>query len=264
MICLEKNEINRIEKFSEAFHDTTSFTVLQGIGGTAWTDQKEDPKVAITMYGDFCFLAGEPQGDEIEEELMSMLVASDKSWVIFVPESDGWLKFFQKSSNFHVSERYRLKKEGSFDKQLLQKYIDALPKEFQIERIDEKWYSKLGKEQWGKDLCYQFASSKAYAEHGIGFLITTQGEPVAGVSSYSYYDKGIEIEIDTKESYRKRGFATILGARIILECVERGLYPSWDAANMISVKTAEKLGYVYDGSYPVFSNVELRQMKLDE
>lgn len=80
---------------------------------------------------------------------------------------------------------------------------------------------------------------------------------VAGVSSYSYYDKGIEIEIDTKKEYRKRGFATILGAKIILECMERGLYPNWDAANQISVKTATKLGYELDRTYKAFSNIEL-------
>ena len=35
-------------------------------------------------------------------------------------------------------------------------------------------------------------------------------------------------------------------AALILQCLEEGLYPSWDAQNMISVHLAEKLGYELD------------------
>ena len=33
-------------------------------------------------------------------------------------------------------------------------------------------------------------------------------------------------------------------------CLERGLYPSWDAATPISVALAEKLGYHFSHTYP--------------
>lgn len=78
------------------------------------------------------------------------------------------------------------------------------------------------------------------------------GELVSGASSYTVYREGIEIEIGTKEEYRRQGLAAVCGARLILECMKRGLYPSWDAQNKWSVALAEKLGYHYDRTYPAY------------
>jgi GNAT superfamily N-acetyltransferase len=75
---------------------------------------------------------------------------------------------------------------------------------------------------------------------------------VAGASSYTRYQDGIEIEIDTREDYRRKGLAYVCGARLILECLERNLYPSWDAHNRWSVALAEKLGYHFDHEYTAF------------
>ena len=65
---------------------------------------------------------------------------------------------------------------------------------------------------------------------------------VAGASSYSRYDKGIEIEIDTQEDHRRKGLTYACGAKLIWECLEEGLYPSWDAQNKWSVAIGRKAG----------------------
>ena len=39
---------------------------------------------------------------------------------------------------------------------------------------------------------------------------------------------------------------------MILSCLDEGLYPSWDAANWLSVMLAEKLGYKFDREYFVY------------
>lgn len=64
-------------------------------------------------------------------------------------------------------------------------------------------------------------------------------------------------EVSKLRSIRKkitgeRGQVTACGAALILQCLQRGLYPSWDAANMESVALAEKLGYVLDHPYITF------------
>jgi predicted GNAT family acetyltransferase len=58
--------------------------------------------------------------------------------------------------------------------------------------------------------------------------------------------------VETHPDHRRRGIATACSAKLILECMERGLYPSWDAANRISVHLAEKLGYREKGAYRVW------------
>jgi predicted GNAT family acetyltransferase len=88
-----------------------------------------------------------------------------------------------------------------------------------------------------------------YKRYGLGVAILKDGEPVSGASSYTSYIGGIEIQIDTKQEYRRRGLAYISGAKLILECLKRGLYPSWDAHNIWSVALAKKLGYRLDREY---------------
>lgn len=102
------------------------------------------------------------------------------------------------------------------------------------------------------DLVSQFDDYELYRKHGLGVVVEKDGEPVSGASSYSGYMGGIEIEIDTREDYRRRGLATVCGAKLILECLDRGWYPSWDAQNKWSVGLAEKLGYHFDREYEVF------------
>ena len=43
--------------------------------------------------------------------------------------------------------------------------------------------------------------------------------------------------------------ASAVGARLILSCLDEGLYPAWDAANILSVRLAEKLGYEFSHEY---------------
>ncbi len=75
---------------------------------------------------------------------------------------------------------------------------------------------------------------------------------MSGASSYSSYQGGIEIEIDTREDCRRKGLASVCGARLVLECLNRGMYPSWDAQNLWSVGLAEKLGYHFSHEYDAY------------
>ena len=51
---------------------------------------------------------------------------------------------------------------------------------------------------------------------------------------------------------RRIGLASACGAKLILECINRNLYPSCDAQNKRSVALAEKLGYQFDKEYVAY------------
>lgn len=70
--------------------------------------------------------------------------------------------------------------------------------------------------------------------------------------AYARYRDGIEIEIDTEPSHRQKGLASACGAGLILECLKRGLYPSWDAQNAVSAALAGKLGYHFSHTYRIY------------
>lgn len=107
-------------------------------------------------------------------------------------------------------------------------------------------------EKNGQGIVANYKNYEDYEQNGLGYLILEGDNIISGASSFSYYDGGIEIEIDTREEYRKQGLATIVAAKLILSCIEQNLYPSWDAHNLASLYLAEKLGYTFSHVYTAY------------
>lgn len=91
-----------------------------------------------------------------------------------------------------------------------------------------------------------------YLKYGRGMVILKDNEIVSGASSYTRYLQGIEIEVDTIPSERRKHLATAACSALILDCLKKGLYPSWDAQNINSVYLAEKLGYEFSHEYTAY------------
>ncbi len=247
-------EIENRENVSAIFADwdeTIIWSCLQGVMGHIYANDKERPDSAMAILGDFCFFAGQPNRE---------LAAYKPEWfnqdfIIAVPKSQQWAKEIEQHYGTKAKKvtRYAMKKEPDiFDKDKLQKIVEQLPSGYIITLMNETIFEDCKKEKWSSDLVSQYADYIAYQALGLGVVVMENGIPVAGASSYSSYRGGIEIEIDTKEGYRRRGLASVCGAKLILECLDRGIYPSWDAQNLWSVGLAEKLGYHFDYKYDAY------------
>jgi GNAT superfamily N-acetyltransferase len=148
--------------------------------------------------------------------------------------------------------RYAIKKDTKFDTDFLRNIIKDLSDGYELKEIDDKIYDMCLPDPVTRDFVSSFESKEKYLELGRGMVILKSGQIVAGASSYTRYREGIEIEVDTVESERKKGLATIVSAALILRCLDEGLYPSWDAQNMNSVHLAEKLGYEFSHEYTAY------------
>ncbi|WP_053984412.1 GNAT family N-acetyltransferase [Niameybacter massiliensis] len=250
-------QINRIEGYrvSKLFKDwkeTLIWSYLQGCMGCGWVDDAEEPKSAQIVVGDFCFLAGEPN-----IEIVRHIPTDYKSeYLIMVPQNETWAKFIEDTyleRSFKIT-RYAIKKEPEvFNIPKLKSYVESLDTSYVLKAIDQEVYEQVMEEERSQDLCSQFTNYEDYAQRGLGFVVLHEGKVVSGASSYTIYREGIEIEIDTHKDYRRQGLALVCGARLVLECLERGLYPSWDAANKASVALAEKLGYHFAHEYVAYA-----------
>ena len=134
----------------------------------------------------------------------------------------------------------------------LETYAATLPEGYTLREMDGVCYRLALREKWSEDFVKLFRSEADFLARGLGVMAFRGDEPVAGAASYAVYRGGIEIEIDTREDCRRMGLATACGAALVLRCLERGLYPSWDAHSRISVALAEKLGYVFDRAYTTY------------
>ena len=258
---IEKENMEKIAPLFAGWDESLIWSCLQGCMGEAWADSNSRPVSARILLADFCFFAGKANLKLVTEEIKNQV----REFVIMVPPMDetgeAWAQEIEQAygENCKRVERYAIKKEpGIFDKKHLQQIVESLPEGFEVKQIDEDIFVKTRKFPWSVDFTSQFADYEDYRRRGLGAAVVFQGELVSGASSYTVYREGIEIEIGTREDYRRKGLASVCGARLILECMKRELYPSWDAQNLWSVKLAEKLGYHFDRAYPAYEVYHLK------
>lgn len=244
-------EITNPDNVSSLFgnwEETMIWSCLQGIMGNIYADDPTRPTAAMATVGNFTFFAGRPNAE---------LVSFKPHWctddfMIMIPQSKAWEAIILQiyGAKAKPVQRYAIKKEpGIFDQIKLEQAVSSLPDEYEIRMIDEPLYQMCKAESWSTDFVSLFQSYENYGRYGLGAVILKDHVIVAGASSYTRYRDGIEIEIDTREDYRQKGLAYACGAKLILECLKRNLYPSWDAQNPVSVALAEKLGYHYSHTY---------------
>ena len=232
------------------WQETMIWSALEGGMGKIWT-LGDPPQAALCENADFLFLGGRA-GEETKRILEAwkneragqfiILVTGDPACEAFVPQLFG-----EEAKRW---ERYAFHKGGeNFDREKLRGFVDRLEPCFELRLFDGALYDKALENEWSRDFCSQFENAQDYLRRGVGVAALHHGELVGGASSYAVYSCGIEIQIQTREDFQRRGIALACGARLILECLDRGLYPSWDAANLESVSLARKLGYREAGAY---------------
>ena len=232
----------------EGWQDGSLRSCLQGVMGQVYGNDQLQPTAARAILGDFSFFAGEP-----EEELLRL--ESDREFHILVPVTEGWKELIESCFGERVKPvtRYAIKKEpGIFDREKLKKAAASLPSGYQLRFIDEELYEACRREEWSRDFVANYPDYETFSRLGLGVLALKDGKPAAGSSSYSTCLDGIEIEVVTEESHRRKRLAYACCAALILACLDRGLYPSWDARTLYSVGLAEKLGYHMAHPYRVY------------
>lgn len=239
----------KAEALFAGWQETLIWSCLQKVMGTIYAEDPEHPGSAMAWIADFCFTAGKPN-----RELVSYWPGTT-DFVIMTPADENWAALIRDVYGERAVQvtRYAFYKEPEvFDTMKLNNAVEALPDGYVLRMMDKELYESCQAQAWSCDWVSQYPDYAAYQEWGLGAVILREGEIVAGASSYTAYQGGIEIQIDTREDYRRQGLAYICGAKLILECLKRGLYPSWDAQNLYSAALAGKLGYRFSHEYTAF------------
>ncbi len=241
----ELTDTSKVMHLFEGWQETLIYSCLQKVMGKIFVTDLDSPHSAMAFVGCFAFYAGRP-----DQELVSN---KPKGFVIMVPQDKAWEACIESSfPGAKKVKRYAIKKDTQFDEDYLKNLVSKLPEGYEMKPIDDKIYDMCLPDPVTRDFVSSFESKEKYLELGRGMVILKSGQIVAGASSYTRYREGIEIEVDTVENERKKGLATIASAALILRCLEEGLYPSWDAQNMNSVRLSEKLGYEFDHEYTAY------------
>ena len=247
-MLFELENTSKIKALFTGWEETMIFSCLQKIMGKIYVTDLENPKSAFAFVGCFGFYAGKPD--------MEIVRKKPEGFTIMVPQNKEWAQLIEECypSAKRVT-RYAIKKDTIFDKIKLRNEISKLPIGYEIHKLDADIYDQCLKNPVMVDFVSAFESKEKYLQIGRGMVILKDAQIVSGASSYTRYKEGIEIEVDTIEAERRIHLATIACSALILNCLEEGLYPSWDAQNINSVRLAEKLGYEFDHEYVAYEVV---------
>lgn len=246
----DHNVREKLVPMFEHMDSTIVLSYLQGHMGDAWVDNLENPTVAQITVGIFVFYAGNPSAEESEELLHNL-----PEFTLAIVDSDGWKKRIETvyKGSYEKFQRFRFKKDSvDLDRAHIQNLLSALPEEYEIKKIDKEIANAPSFHELSEDFVSQFDSIDDFMERGIGYAILHKGQVVSAATSFSIYDDGIEIEIASHPNHRRKGLAATVASVLILDCLDRGKYPSWDAANAESVELAKKLGYTFKESYDTY------------
>ena len=241
----ELEDTSKAKGLFEGWQETLITSCLQKVMGRIFVTDLSEPVSAFAFVGCFSFFAGKPDLELVKSkpEGFSLLTPQDRQWEELIEATYPDAK---------KVTRYAIRKDTRSDIHTLERNLLLLPNGYELKKIDSALYDKCLESPVTADFVSSFQSKAAYLRDGRGVVLVKNGEIVSGASSYTRYREGIEIEVDTVEEERRKHLALIACSALILRCLDEGLYPSWDAQNMASVRLAEKLGYQYDHEYTAY------------
>ncbi len=215
--------------------------------GKTMVDNVHAPAVFQIEVGPFNYFAGDPSSDAGKK----LLEALEPNRLV-MPSAEGWIEAIQAKFKEDMIgfDRYRFSAD-SLSRTDLQTLIDASPLAPHIKQIDLNFAEQI----WGTEFFIDlgdYESAVDFCERGVGYYFEEKGKAVGGAYASLVCSEGIEVSLFVQEAHRQRGIASLLSGKLLLWCLERGLRPNWDAANPISCKLAEKLGYTPSGTYRAF------------
>ena len=220
---------------------------LAGTCGTVFCDSPQSPNLVHMQVGGFALFGGDCQ----HPGLADLVRRLPPTWII--PESDHWQQALLTPLAGQVKRRQRSRFSAA---KLVRQQTAEAPAGYHIAPIGAAQLDIIAQ---ASGRLWSFANVEDFINNGVGFCALLEGTLVAYAVSYAAAPHSIEIEVQTHTDHRRRGLAVCLCSHLLHHCQTRGILPHWDAANEISARLANKLGFVKAEDYLSF-----RRLRPDE
>ena len=249
---LELNKTNRLV-LARAFQknkrvDLSIECAIEGQMGKAFVDDLAHPAAYRITVGPFSYFAGEAHSLGGREMMKAF-----PAYNLLMPSPADWLELARESFGGQLQPftRYSFSSTGLAGRHL-EEILDHSPFRERLVPLDAALATKLARLPESYLELSDFDSVQDFIARSLSFA-ALDGDKVMGVAYGSLAcSQGIEVSVFVEEPYRRQGVATALGSRLLLECLQRGLRPNWDAANPESCKLAKKLGYAFVETYDAY------------
>ncbi len=214
-------------------------TLRLGLGHLR-VDSVSEPNVAWFSYYPMNFVAGNPHSDEAQ-----LLVETIPYLNIIIVPDDDWARLVKEQYGEELRVQQRTKfNPDSLDIAMIRRLKNNIPSGFELQKINRDNLRRVNPAVC-RIIDLHFRGVDGLLQHGVGFCAVQENQIFSlAYSAFPFIDE-FQVQVDTVESphYRRRGLATAVSAALIEYALENDIVPHWDAANLASIKLAEKLGY---------------------
>lgn len=251
MVELKKGEFNNIIPLlnKEEVHCTFAYAVTEGRQpGRIYVDNLLQPKACLIICRSGKYLvAGDTNNTAFNEFLSDYLYnrenhsnyfdlySSSHEWIVKIDEllGDNAAKLSRQLFSWDSSKLSSISK-----------WSEMLSEDFKLQRMDAALFDKYAREM---DPSYYdlWETPDNFLSNGFGFCVLKDNEFVSVCNTY-YVRQGVaEIDIVTKDEFRRQGYALAVCSEFIKYCVSNNIKPVWDCdnGNENSKKLADKLGF---------------------
>lgn len=247
MYELSRSEYGRVAPlFEELQVDRLAvLLVLKGDHpGRVFVDDRERPRAALISAGS-CYLGGDAGTvglSELTDLFNAEILPGAEGGPLFIfSTTEEWKDVLDELLKEHQARRIkRLKFRLDAERfRAFRGWQERVPDGYDVRRVDRGLVPLMpgyAFEYWG--------DGDSFLAGGFGYAVVKEGELVSACWTMLLGGGIAELAVETAESYRRQGFATLAGCACIEHCLEQGLRPHWDCFELpASMNLARKLGF---------------------
>ena len=230
---------------------------LAAIEGTAagriWVDDATHPRMALLWdEAHELFFAGDLPAPELAQALRRLLVGEVYSvvgerWPFVVHY---WPLTWETSLDLILAGR-----SWAQASRRLYRFVGAtshrppeIPAGLEMQRVEASFLARKdlgGRAPLDEWLSECWRSAEEFLRHGVAYCLL-HGPAIVSWCGVEYVNgRRCGLGVETEEQQRNKGYATLVAAACVRECLARGLLVHWDCwvSNLASARVAEKLGF---------------------
>ena len=210
--------------------------MLEGGVGSISLDDPIQPRAVRLSVGCYEIFGGDP------DRALGLARDFSAPCELIYGNDPGWRGFLLSVYGSRLADRPMEIFQLSLDVPRLQAAVNALAPPYRMQALTADWLDQLDAELQPHGL-QTYAGKNAFLAHGFGFGAVLDGILACAATTYTCSATRAEIAIATRPAHQRKGLAFAVAARILLQCVERGITPAWSAANPVSKRLALRLGF---------------------
>ena len=239
---MNKVDRNRYKEYIKCANECSANRVypLSIATGTQDGDIYVDGKGCVLFwhYCGFAYISGDVSADALEEVYRNFLVSDTERRFLLITDSKSVSDYYSIRDLLRVDKRIEYTHSGILEKQ------PELDDCFVIERITS---DNIGVIQGRITPSFSWNDSDMFLRNGFGFMARSKedGSFAAVAFSSAVSPEGVDIGVETAETYRHHGLASYLAYEMCEKIIRQGRRPVWAHAetNTGSQKTALSAGF---------------------